>query len=376
MPGDYLVGCYYFPNYHPDPRNELVHGPGWTEWELVRAAGPRFAGHDQPRVPAWGCGDESDPQVMGAKIDAAADHGIDFFIFDWYWYDDGPFLERALEEGFLGSRHPCRVRFCCMWANHDWQNIHPAKLRESRQALYPGRVTPAAFGRLTERLIGRCFTHPAHLLLDGCPYFSVYELGTLVATFGSVPATRRALDQFRQRTRAAGFAGLHLNAVVWGRPLLPGGSTPADPARLVHDLGFDSVTSYVWVHHAGLGTGQTVPYQQVRDEYFAYWERARTQFAVPYFPNVTVGWDSSPRTVQTDRWLPAAGYPFTGVITGNSPPAFREALYLTRQRLAAMPGPRLLNINSWNEWTEGSYLEPDTRHGMAYLEAVRKVFRC
>ena len=31
-------------------------------------------------------------------------------------------------------------------------------------------------------------------------------------------------------------------------------------------------------------------------------------------------------------------------------------------------------INSWNEWTEGSYLEPDTVHGMGYLEAVKRVF--
>jgi len=39
------------------------------------------------------------------------------------------------------------------------------------------------------------------------------------------------------------------------------------------------------------------------------------------------------------------------------------------------PAPhRILNINSWNEWTEGSYLEPDTVHGMKYLEAVRDVF--
>ena len=36
--------------------------------------------------------------------------------------------------------------------------------------------------------------------------------------------------------------------------------------------------------------------------------------------------------------------------------------------------PRILNINCWNEWTEGSYLEPDTAHGTKYLEAVRAVF--
>jgi hypothetical protein len=33
-----------------------------------------------------------------------------------------------------------------------------------------------------------------------------------------------------------------------------------------------------------------------------------------------------------------------------------------------------VTINAWNEWTEGSYLEPDTVHGLKYLEAVRDVF--
>ena len=36
--------------------------------------------------------------------------------------------------------------------------------------------------------------------------------------------------------------------------------------------------------------------------------------------------------------------------------------------------PRLITINSWNEWTEGSYLEPDEKSGFGYLEAIRKVF--
>ena len=41
MPKDFTVACYYFPNYHVDPRNEAAHGPGWTEWELVKRAEPR-----------------------------------------------------------------------------------------------------------------------------------------------------------------------------------------------------------------------------------------------------------------------------------------------------------------------------------------------
>jgi hypothetical protein len=33
-----------------------------------------------------------------------------------------------------------------------------------------------------------------------------------------------------------------------------------------------------------------------------------------------------------------------------------------------------VTINAWNEWTEGSYLLPDTMTGLGYLEAIREVF--
>jgi len=44
---------------------------------------------------------------------------------------------------------------------------------------------------------------------------------------------------------------------------------------------------------------------------------------------------------------------------------------MTRDKLLSeKDGPRILNINCWNEWTEGSHLEPDTKTGMKYLEAI------
>ena len=33
----------------------------------------------------------------------------------------------------------------------------------------------------------------------------------------------------------------------------------------------------------------------------------------------------------------------------------------------------LITINSWNEWTETSYLQPDNIYGYGYLEAVNGI---
>jgi len=66
------------------------------------------------------------------------------------------------------------------------------------------------------------------------------------------------------------------------------------------------------------------------------------------------------------------GYPFMATIRGNTPEAFRQAMALTRQKLASRPpNQQIITVNCWNEWTEGSYLEPDVRSGMKYLQGIR-----
>jgi hypothetical protein len=37
--------------------------------------------------------------------------------------------------------------------------------------------------------------------------------------------------------------------------------------------------------------------------------------------------------------------------------------------------PPLITINSWSDWTETSYLEPDDLYGYGYLEAIKRVFK-
>jgi hypothetical protein len=373
MATDYTVACYYFPGYHRDPRNDARHGAGWTEWDLVKAARPRFEKHPQPKVPKWGYEDESDPAAMARKIDAAADNGIGTFLFDWYWYG-GPFLNGALDRGFLAAPNNHRIRFALMWANHDWVDIHPAKRNSPAPLVFPGRVDKETFERISDTIVEKYFVHPSYWRIGGKPYFSVYEMFKLIESFGSLQATSDALQRLREKAIAAGLPGLHLNGVVWGIQLLPGEKAVKNPAEIVSALGLDSVTSYVWVHHLGLTTFPATDYRQVLTEVPPMWRQLEKTFPAVYHPNVTMGWDASPRTVQTDRYA-NEGYPFMPTLGGNTPVAFQEALLAAKDFLAHRPADeRVVTINAWNEWTEGSYLEPDTVHGMAYLAAIQEVF--
>jgi hypothetical protein len=369
------VAAYYFPNYHTgDPRNDKNMGEGWSEWELVKTAQPRFPNHQQPKVPEWGYLDEKDPEVMAKKIEAAVEHGIDCFIFDWYMYEDGTFLNRCIDEGFLKAKNTETLKFALMWANHDWVNIHPYTRGAEQKLLYPGKVSQERFEEIGDFVIKEYFTKSNYWKIDGKPYFSIYDITKFVEGFGSIEATKAAMERMSQKAINAGLKGIHWNLVAWGNPILPFENAPSNTPELIKMLGFNSATSYVWIHHTQLPDTQT-DYNWVRDRYIEHWEKAKTEYGVPYFPNVTMGWDSSPRCDLKSEWA-NVGYPFMNTIGNNTPENFKTALQMTKEKLLSEPtGPRILNINCWNEWTEGSYLEPDTINGMKYLEAVKEVFK-
>jgi hypothetical protein len=372
---DYTVAAYYFGNYHVDLRNEAAHGPGWQEWRLVEAAKPRFRGHAQPKIPLWGYQDESDPAVFERKIKAAADHGLSAFIFDWYWYDDGPFLEAALDKGYLNAKNKDNLKFAIMWANHDWYDIHPAKLSGAPTLQFPGEVTPVTFQKLTDHVISSYFKVPSYWKIDDCPYFSIYELYRFIKGMGGVSQAAHALEEFREKTKAAGFKDVHINAVTWGVQLLPGQTDVPNLKEMLSRLGVDSTTSYVWIHHAKLPDFPVTQYETVARAYEQYRSTASKNLGKPYFPNVSMGWDSSPRACQSDMYIEKQ-YPFLPVVQGNTADAFGKALRSAKKFLDDSPDlqNKILTINSWNEWTEGSYLEPDTVNKFDYLNEIGKAF--
>ena len=365
----YKVGAFYFPNWHVDPRNELVHGKGWTEWEILKRGEPKFPGHRQPKQPAWGFQDESNPRVFEKKIAAAHTSGINHFIFDWYWYEGMPFLERALERGYLRAANKNDIRFCLMWANHDWFNLFPARLHEQpKPLLYKGSYTAAEFDAATDYIAAHYFGEPSYFTVDGAPYFSIYELKNLIDRMGGVEIAKAAFTRFRDKTRSAGFPDLHLNAVAWGLTGLP------HLRQLLPALNVKSVTAYSWVHHDRFPTFPASEYRDAADRAAEYWMKAKDMFGVPYHLDISMGWDSSPRTCQSDMYCQAE-YPYTPTLTNNTPELFERCLRQAKSFLEQhRDQPRIISINSWNEWTEGSYLEPDSVHQMGYLNAVRNVF--
>jgi Glycosyltransferase WbsX len=344
---------------------------GNGEWETVRKAAAKYPGHTWPRRPLWGYCNEADPRVMEMQIDAAADHGVNLFIYDWYWYDHRPFLEQCLNQGYLQARNNHRVKFYLMWANHDAGHLWDIRLAHvADNVIWRAAVDRREFETIAARLIAQYFTHPAYYTIVGRPVFQIYDLNQLVRGLGGVAATADAFAWFRAQAGQAGLPGLHLQLTSWGAQKLnlsgvdatANAAASATPSQIVQALGFDSQTHYQMVHFTNIDRD----YAAIIPDMQAEWALMEASYTIPYFPHVSLGWDNNPR-YQGFR---------PGVVRNNTPAQVQQALERAKAYVDHHPGQApLVTINSWNEWTETSYLQPDDLYGYGYLEAVRRVFK-
>ncbi len=316
--GPYEVGAYYF--------------PGWkqaSQWQPLQ----RFP----ERRPVLGWYREGDPEVADWHIKWAVEHGITFFAYDWYWSQGSRQLEHALHDGFFKARFRRYLKFCLLWANH---NAPHTSSREDCLAV-------------TRHWLDQYFTQPEYLKLDGKPVVIIFNPQGLTLDLGhdQVPAAFAAM---REECQRRGLPGLYLMACVG----------EAAQARLAAQEGYDAVTAYNW---PGLGMPmetQYAPYETLLPGYVRQWEQIMELSAISLCPPVNGGWDSRPW--HGDNNL---------VRYGRTPALFEKHLLDARRLLETQPKTRkLILVEAWNEWGEGSYIEPHREFGFGYLDAIRNVF--
>jgi hypothetical protein len=336
---------------------------GYGEWQTVKAMQPRFEGHTWPRRPLWGYVNEADPYVMEMQIEAASRHGVNVFIYDWYWYDNRPFLEQCLNNGYLKAKNNDKVKFYLMWANHTANSMWDKRISDLRVPIWDGAVDRKTFDFIVHRTIENYFSHPSYYKIDGKPVYMIFDTPNLVRGLGGMEETKRALAYFKEETIKAGFPGLELQ-VCYRKPayrtqILEGDTTIL---QFINQAGFDSVSWYQFRDFCHMN----LPYPTILERIKPELAQMEHELDITFYPHVSVGWDSNPRyNIFHDD-----------VCTDNTPENVQKGFELAKEYVDTHPNLKapLITVNSWNEWTETSYLQPDDLYGYGYLEALKKVF--
>lgn len=351
---------YHYPAFHRT-------ASGWLEWDLVRAAGPWFAGHEKPDVPLWGELDDSLPETFVRQARAAIGAGIDGFVFDTWWRPDGVTLyAETLRDAVLPSLAalPEAFRFGILWCPV-WPRVAlPVGMESPSTAEGPDRLFPFTAADLLALLdyLLPYLAHPRAIRVDGRPLLAFFHAWRLAAELG--PDAGRALAELRAHARRRGLPGLYLAGCING---------PGDVPALA-GIGLDALTSYVWWPDWKGAFRQD--YRALSEARRADWETVAARLAIPYLPSVAAGWDATPRG-KRDWDGRRVGFPWTPVVEGATPGAVADAVaaaYAFLDRRAA-PADHPVFIASWNEWSESHRLEPCVRWGDAYLRALAALRR-
>ena len=360
------MAAYLYPAYvSDDPRLRPFWPMGMGEWETVMTMQKRNPGHYWDRRPLWGPINEADPAVMEMEIEQATRHGINVFIFDWYWFDGRPFMETTLTNGFLKAQNREKMKFYLMWANHDVVNTWDTRISRlpENNVIWQGSVDRQEFEKICRRNIELFFSQPEYYKIDGKPVFMIYDVVNFIKGLGGIKEAADAVKWFKQEVKKAGFPGLDLQFTMWKPNLnysgFDAGKTDKPGNEFVTRLGFTSTSHYQFCHFTNVNDEYNNIMERVRKE----WDQIDADFTIPYYPHISIGWDNSPRITQS------------AIVRNNTPENFAKALRDARDYADRHPNQvPLITINSWNEWTETSYLQPDNVYGYGYLEAVKKVF--
>ena len=352
---EYVIAAYIWPSCHHDSLfGDILWPEGIGEWEVIKKGTPRYEGHYQPKAPLWGYEMDDNPEVMEKWIKTATDHGVNAFIFDWYWFDGQPFLESTVN-AFTRAKGNEKMQFYIMWANHsvkrNYWNVH--KYGDDDSILWDGAVDWENYKKIVDRVIRQYFKQPNYLKIDGKPVFTIYHLRNFIRGLDGIEEAKRAIEYLRAETVKAGFPGLHVQTIGNGAPR-------QELLEQFEFLGFNSITKYNW---GGPRRENYIQWGEEAMERRSQWDAA---LKIPFFANVSIGWDATPRFPEEGKQHVVHYY--------NTPDAFGAYLMKAREYCDNRPNqPKIITVNAWNEWVEGAYLLPDMKYGFSYLETVKKV---
>lgn len=342
------VIAFYLPQFHPIPENDVWWGKNFTEWVNVRKAKPNFTGHNQPRIPAdLGYYDLRDDQIMLAQAELARKYGVDGFCFYYYWFGGKRLLEMPVER-MLETGSPA-FPYCLCWANENWSRRWDGR---DHEVLIGQQHSPADDRAVILDLI-RHFKSPNYIRIDGRPHLIIYR----VDLFPDFLATSRL---WRDVCREQGIGEIYLSMIeshdLVHKEIHP--STYGCDAAIE----FPPLNMAVQTHPSGeiINADFQGSIGDYRDTALKYCARPLPPYT--RFRGAMPGWDNTARRQNN-------GFCFEH----SSPGVFQAWLeHILRQTRQQHHGDeRVVFINAWNEWAEGAYLEPDTRYGHAFLEAVR-----
>lgn len=292
-------------------------------WSEVVVAQPQYVGHEQPHIPgALGFYDQQASHVLRDQVAMARAFGVHAFCFSCTGQAAGDAGTDALAQ--FVAEPSLDLHFCCIL---------------TADAEIDGAFT---------RCLTCCFSDPRYILVDGRPL-------VLVRGMEHRPDREATLARWRVEAVKRGWPGFYVVSAESGDAAgaCVGGVDAAVEMPPQRMQAVDITEKMAWFNQAH--TGHVFDYTEA-----ALRMAGATSDEHRLFKTVMPSWDTEPVH-------PGSGTSFKGA----APHAFAQWLRAAARLARRNPeGERFVFVNAWNDWAHGAHLEPDVRHGHAYLNAL------
>ena len=339
--------AFYLPQFHTIPENDLWWGQGFTEWRNTSRARPLFEGHYMPRTPHESIGyyDLSDYRVLAWQAELVARHGIFGFCFYAYWFSGKRLLEKPVD---ILLRHPeIQLNFCLCWANENWTRSWDGQEQDILIRQEYAEEDPKNFILDMKRYLD----DPRYIRIDGKPLLLVYAPK-------SIPKPAEVFQVWRKTARESGIGEIYIAACrTFGETAQSLGILDAVDAEVEFPPHNVSLNTYHEVVETPKGAGHLMSYFTAMDEWVYDYS------VKPVYRTIMMNWDNSAR--RADGWCSFADF-----TRHDFRLWLRKAICNLRRSLPK--DKRYLFVNAWNEWAEGTYLEPDEKYGYMNINTLSR----
>ncbi|MCR1927173.1 glycoside hydrolase family 99-like domain-containing protein [Enterococcus gallinarum] len=356
--------AYYLPQFHEIPENNEWWGNGFTEWTNVKNAKKLFQNHYQPRIPLNNnFYNLLNKETLEWQAALANKYNVYGFCFYHYWFKDSKKLLEKPAEILLD--HPSiDMNYCFSWANEPWTRSWDGKSGEiiMEQDYGDKRDWKNHFDYLVP-----FFKDKRYIKIDGKPVFIIYKPD-------SSPKIEQMMNYWNQLCEIEGIQKIYFIRTLRSRKIngndeIFSAAVEFEPAYTNYNLplyertirkGYNLFCSNIKSNNKL----KLMKYDYKKVTQKSLKKRPITSSKIKTIPGIFVNWDNTPRKG-------ANGIVFKNFNLKN----FENYLYEKSLIARDLYKSDMLFINAWNEWAEGTYLEPDDKYGFGYLETIKKVFK-
>lgn len=336
----------YLPAFHKDSHNDKWWGDGFTEWDNVKKGNPLWNGHNQPRTPHddFGYYDLSNIEVLKKQVELAKQHGIYGFAMYYYWFSGERILEKPLN--LLLEHKEIRFPFMLVWANEDWTRRWDGMDKEVLiEQKYLDDDPERFIADIKKYLIDE-----RYIRIDGKPVIVVYEPS-------KIPGFDDVVSRWRAEARREGIGEI----IIWMRNI---GNYDSEKKYIKSIDGiYEFPPRYNSAASPRRGPSKSVSFDYRRTVINYRSVKNKKHGDTPLFPGAMLEWDNSAkRKNESHSWR------------GYTPELFYywNCANIAYVRKNNRPEERFVIVNAWNEWGEGSYLEPDKKSGYANINMLSR----